>query len=204
MRRRVAAPFRPLALALFSPWRTRPARPLARTRAVATTGVRSTARPAQMMGDWCRQVSWLAAHAHHLLLPAGFPAVALGVMLAAHSCGGSRGLEETTPRTAFPFPAPSTRALYLAVLDLLAFPLSSMDRTHGTICERSATPRPTKSGTDVGGCTLAKFRGACNPYGAKTPGPVTWVHHFRWRRTKHPSRVELVISDTDAGASKPR
>src|SRR5262245_18849235 len=85
---------RPWTFALSSPWRTRPARPLARTRAVATTGVRSAARPAQMMGDWCRQVSWLTAHAHRLRLPAGFPAVVLGATLAAYSCGGSRGFEE--------------------------------------------------------------------------------------------------------------
>ena len=90
-------------LTFFSPWRTRPARPLARTRAVATTGVRSAARPAQMMGDWCRQVSWLTAHAHRLRLPADCPAVALGATLAAYSCGGSHGFEEETPRTAFPF-----------------------------------------------------------------------------------------------------
>src|SRR2546421_5412772 len=73
---RMAAPFRPSTLTFCFPRRTRPARPLARTRAVATTGVRSAARPAQMMGDWCRQVSWLAAHAHRLRLPAGCPAVA--------------------------------------------------------------------------------------------------------------------------------
>ena len=96
----------PLALMLSPPWQTRPARPLARTRAVATTGVRSTARPAQMMGDWCRQVSWLTAHAHRLRLPVGCPAVALGATLAAYSCGGSRGFEDVTPRTAFPFHPP--------------------------------------------------------------------------------------------------
>jgi len=95
----------PSALMLSSPWRTRPARPLALTRAVATTGVRSTARPAQMMGDWCRQVSWLTAHARRLRLPAGCPAVALGATLAAYSCGGSRGFEDK-PRTAFPFHPP--------------------------------------------------------------------------------------------------
>jgi hypothetical protein len=72
-------------------------------RAVATTGVRSAARPAQMMGDRCRQVSWLAAHAHRLRLPAGCPAVALGATLAAYSCGGSRGVEEKplAPRSLF-------------------------------------------------------------------------------------------------------
>ena len=49
-----------------------------------------------MMGDWCRQVSWLTAHAHRLRLPAGCPAVALGATLAAYSCGGSRGFEDAT------------------------------------------------------------------------------------------------------------
>src|SRR5712672_141644 len=97
--------FRPLAFVFSSPWRTRPARLHARTRAVATTGVRSAARPAQMMGDWCRQVSWLTAHAHRLRLPADLPAVALGATLAAYSCGGSRGFEDE-PRTAFPFHPP--------------------------------------------------------------------------------------------------
>lgn len=36
---------------------------------VATTGVRSDARPAQRMGDMCRQVSWLTAQA----FPPAFP-----------------------------------------------------------------------------------------------------------------------------------
>src|SRR6476660_2288152 len=80
--------------------------PTLEQRAVATTGVRSAARHAQMMGDWCRQVSWLTAHAHRLRLPAGCPAVALGATLAAYSCGGSRGMEEENPRTAFPFHPP--------------------------------------------------------------------------------------------------
>src|ERR1700681_3730488 len=102
----MAALIRSSTLVFSSPWRTRPARPLACTRAVATTGVRSTARPAQMMGDWCRQVSWLTAHAHRLRLPADLPAVALGAMLAAYSCGGSRGFGGTNPRTAFPFHSP--------------------------------------------------------------------------------------------------
>jgi len=59
-----------------------------------------------MMGDRCRQVSWLTALAPRSRLPAGCPAVALGAMLAAYSCGGSRGMEER-PRTAFPFHPPS-------------------------------------------------------------------------------------------------
>src|SRR5262249_53945560 len=47
-------------------------------RVVATTVVRSPARPVREMGDACRQVSWLAALAHRLPLPAGRPAVAFG------------------------------------------------------------------------------------------------------------------------------
>ena len=62
---------------------------------VATTGVRSSARPAQRMGDVCRQVSWLAAQT---LLPA-FPKDPMRTVqwhmwqqLAAYSCGGSSGI----------------------------------------------------------------------------------------------------------------
>src|SRR5687767_5170290 len=80
-------------------------------RVVATTVVRSPARPARVMGDTCRQVSWLAALAHRLRLPAEMPAVASGATLAAYSCGGSRGVgalrstgrRSGGPRTAFPF-----------------------------------------------------------------------------------------------------
>ena len=69
---------------------------LEHTSNVATTVVRSPARPVQVMGDWCRQVSWLAAQAHRLRLPAGCPAVASGATLAAYSCGGSHGVEAQT------------------------------------------------------------------------------------------------------------
>ena len=70
--------------------------PRTNTRVVATTVVRSPARPARVMGDSCRQVSWLAAHARRFRLPAGCPAVAFGATLAAYSCGGSRGFEGST------------------------------------------------------------------------------------------------------------
>ena len=62
---------------------------------VATTVVRSAARPARKMGDSFRQVSWLTA----LTLGSGLPEGAKarrqwqsGTRLAAYSCGGSRGL----------------------------------------------------------------------------------------------------------------
>jgi len=61
-------------------------------RAVATTVIRSPARPASVMGDSCRQVSWLAAPSASLP-----PSRRLarqwhsGATLAAYSCGGSRG-----------------------------------------------------------------------------------------------------------------
>ena len=72
-------------------------------RVVATTVVRSLARPAREMGDPCRQVSWLAALARHLRLPAGNPAVALGETLAAYSCGGSHGFEDNETSHRVPF-----------------------------------------------------------------------------------------------------
>lgn len=63
---------------------------------VATTGFRSTARPARRMGDVCRQVSWLAAPSARLqpshLARHGASTVALvRDELAAYSCGGSPG-----------------------------------------------------------------------------------------------------------------
>jgi hypothetical protein len=59
-------------LTALAPSRTSPARPPTHdTRVVATTVVRSSARPAPTMGDTCRQVSWLAARARRLHLPAG-------------------------------------------------------------------------------------------------------------------------------------
>ena len=65
---------------------------------VATTVVRSLARPVQVMGDSCRQVSWLAAQARHPAFPPDLPAVAYG--------GGARRSQlRGQPRvlTAFPF-----------------------------------------------------------------------------------------------------
>jgi hypothetical protein len=74
------------------------------TRVVATTVVRSPARPAREMGDTCRQVSWLAALAMPgfpgmLRIASAFPplpAVASGATLATYSCGGSRGIEASS------------------------------------------------------------------------------------------------------------
>jgi hypothetical protein len=58
-------------------------------------GSRSIARPAQRMGDSCRQVSWLAAQAPLIRLPDCGPhgrSVAYWWRLTAYSCGGSHGL----------------------------------------------------------------------------------------------------------------
>ena len=100
-------------LASLAPLRTSPARPPnSQLRIVATTVVRSPARPAREMGDSCRQVSWLAARARRLRLPAGCPAVALGATLAAYSCGGSRGFEaglDLAPRSLFTAAARTSR-----------------------------------------------------------------------------------------------
>ncbi len=142
---------RPSTLLLSSPWRTRPARLHARTRAVATTGVRSAARPAQMMGDWCRQVSWLTAHAHRLRLPAGCPAVALGATLAAYSCGGSRGMEEENPRTAFPFHPPRPNRSHGRTVthphrSKAAAELSTAAWPQPTVCACSLTSRQRSAG----------------------------------------------------------
>src|SRR5262245_66555034 len=66
-------------LALIAP-QTSPARPSTREhRAVATTVIRSPTRPAPVMGDSCRQVSWLAAPSASLPPSRRLsPAVALG------------------------------------------------------------------------------------------------------------------------------
>ena len=74
---------------------------------VATTGVRSTARPARKMGDSRRQVSWLTAQtslppSQHRKRVSGIQ----GSRLAVHSCGGSRGFDAFAS-TAFPFHSPS-------------------------------------------------------------------------------------------------
>lgn len=61
---------------------------------VATTGVRSSARPAQGMGDMCRQVSWLAAQTLSPTFPTWLNGAGQWHMwreLAAYSCGGSPG-----------------------------------------------------------------------------------------------------------------
>src|SRR5262245_42287009 len=73
-------------------------------RAVATAVIRSPARPVPVMGDSCRQVSWLAAQSASLP-----PSRRLarqwhsGATLAAYSCGGSRGFEvsDLAPRSLF-------------------------------------------------------------------------------------------------------
>lgn len=60
---------------------------------VATTGVRSTARPARKMGDSRGQVSWLAAQTSPLAFPEP-PKRSSGILesgLTAYSCGGSHG-----------------------------------------------------------------------------------------------------------------
>jgi hypothetical protein len=81
---------------------TSPARPQLQHRAVATAVIRSPARPARVMGDSCRQVSWLAAPCASLPPSRRLPAVAFGATLAAYSCGGSRGFEaEASHRVPF-------------------------------------------------------------------------------------------------------
>ena len=78
---------------------------------VATTGVRSSARPAQRMGDVCRQVSWLAAQT----LPPAFPTLAKLAASVASQVEARRlqlrgqprncdcRSEEQLARTGFPF-----------------------------------------------------------------------------------------------------
>ncbi len=77
---------------------------------VATTGIRSSARPAREMGDMRRQVSWLAAQT----LPPAFPTSDqtdpgqwhMWQKLAAYSCGGSPGI--TFAETRFSARAPDS------------------------------------------------------------------------------------------------
>jgi len=72
---------------------------------VATTGNRSTERPARRMDDLCRQVSWLMARASCPDLPSiqrGYQWY-IRIRLAIHSCGRSHGInaESITPCSLF-------------------------------------------------------------------------------------------------------
>ncbi len=92
----------------------------------ATTGNRSTERPARRMGDLCRQVSWLTARAS-LFLPSRWLNVGRQW----------RRWKKDSPFTVAGAATGSKRFAFYCVADLTVFPLSRLGLAYGTTPSRS-------------------------------------------------------------------
>ena len=147
-------------LTSLAPSRTSPARPPTHdTRAVATTVVRSSARPAPTMGDTCRQVSWLAARARRLHLPAGCRQWLLGRRSPLTVAGAAAALrpDETSHRVPFSLAAtPFGPRLDRHAAGIEASSLPSVNRKSESLAVRRI--RRCKSITVRHGSTAAAAR----------------------------------------------